>query len=250
MPLVLVILIVAAAITITVVLLARRRARRSAAPVAHSERLTTLPRYRRMLLVYRIMLLSLVAVVALAATATGLLSARPVNSEITQPLTYNRDIVLCLDVSGSMVEYDAEVLKQFESLAESFAGERIALVLWSSSAVQTFPLTDDYDYLQSQIALVRESMELSVDYDYSGYPYWNGTLVAEGASLIGDGLASCVLTFDRTDEKRSRSVVLATDNDINGTPIMTLDEAGAFATSRDVRVYGIDRDQLPGGRIV
>jgi Ca-activated chloride channel family protein len=35
-------------------------------------------------------------------------------------------------------------------------------------------------------------------------------------------------------------VVLATDNDINGTPIMTLDEAGAFAASRDVRVYGID----------
>ena len=33
-----------------------------------------------------------------------------------------------------------------------------------------------------------------------------------GSSLIGDGLASCVLRFDRLDEERARSIVFATDN--------------------------------------
>jgi Ca-activated chloride channel homolog len=181
-----------------------------------------------------------VLVIALSATASGLLASRPVSSEVTQPQNYSRDIVLCLDVSGSMVEYDAEVIRQFEALAKEFAGERIALVLWSSSAVQTFPLTDDYDYLVAQLALVREGMELSVQDDYSGYPYWNGTLVAEGASLIGDGVASCVMSFDRLDTRRSRTIILATDNVINGEPLVTLEEAGEYATEREVRIFSIN----------
>ena len=240
MGLVLVGLVLATAVIVTIVLLARKRARAAGAPVAHSERLTALPRYRRMLAAYRVLLLGLVGVIAIAATATGLLAARPVDSALSTPQTYNRDIVLCLDVSGSMVEYDAEVIRQFEALADEFAGERIALVLWSSTDVQTFPLTDDYDYLKGQLALVRDGMERSVDNDYGGYPYWNGTLVAEGASLIGDGLASCVMSFDRLDSRRSRTVILATDNVINGEPLVTLDEAAEFAVEREVRVWAIN----------
>lgn len=240
MPLVLVVLVLVAAVLITIVLLGRRRKRLGAAPVAHSERLTALPRYRMMLGIYRVVLLGLVAVVALAALSTGLLASRPVASEVTQPQNYSRDIVLCLDVSGSMVEYDAEVIRQFEALAEEFAGERIALVLWSSSAVQTFPLTDDYDYLRTQLGLVRDGMERSVRDDYTGYPYWNGTLVAEGASLIGDGVASCVMTFDRLDTRRSRTIILATDNVINGVPLVTLEQAGEYAVDREVRIFSIN----------
>jgi len=240
MPLVLVGMLIAGAVALTIVLLLRRRVRRSAAPVAHSERLTALPRFRRMLVVYRVALLLVVAVVAGSLVATGLLAARPVDAEITRSTTYTRDIVLCLDVSGSMVEYDAQVIEQFEALADEFAGERLALVLWSSSAVQTFPLTDDYEFVGEQLRQVRESMELSVEDDYSGYPYWNGTLVAEGASLIGDGLASCVMSFDRLDSRRSRTIILATDNVINGEPIVSLEEAGEFATDRGVRVFAIN----------
>ena len=77
---------------------------------------------------------------------------------------------------------------------------------------------------------------------------WNG----RGSSLIGDGLASCVKSFPATDgtaqdgqrrrtgHRRSRSVVLATDNFLSGDPIFTLDQAGALAQERDVRVYALN----------
>jgi len=240
MPLVLIGLTIAAAVAVTVALLLRRAARRGAAPVAHSDRLTALPRFRRVLATYRGLLAGLIVVVILAAVSIGVVASRPVSSKLTHPENYNRDIVLCLDVSGSMVDYDAVVIEAFEELVHEFDGERIALVLWNSSSAQVFPLTDDYDYLSSQLAAVRESMEGAYDSDYGGYNYWNGTLVADGASLIGDGLASCVLRFDRVETDRSRTIVLATDNVINGEPLMTFEEAADFAIERGVRVFGIN----------
>ena len=239
MPLVLAGLTVAAAIVVTVILLMHRAARKRAAPVAHSDRLTALPRFRSVLAVYRALLAGLLVAVILAALTIGVVASRPVSSTLTHSETYSRDIVLCLDVSGSMVDYDALVIEAFEELVDEFDGERIALVLWNSSSAQVFPLTDDYDYLSNQLATVRESMEGS--YESGGsYNYWNGTLVAPGASLIGDGLASCVLRFDRLDSERSRTIVLATDNVINGEPLLTLDDAVEFAIDRDVKVFGIN----------
>lgn len=239
MPLVLGALTVVAAVVATVVLLVHRAARRRAAPVAHSDRLTALPRFRRVLGTYRALLAALIAVVILAAFAVGVIASRPVSSTLTHSETYSRDIVLCLDVSGSMVGYDALVIEAFEELIDEFDGERVALVLWNSSSAQVFPLTDDYDYLAAQLETVRESMEGSYEPGAS-YNYWNGTLVADGASLIGDGLASCVLRFDRLDSERSRTIVLATDNVINGEPLLTFEEAADFAIDRDVRVFGIN----------
>jgi len=239
MPLILAGLTVVAAIVVTVILLVHRAARRRAAPVAHSDRLTALPRFRSVLAVYRALLAGLLVAVILAALTIGVVASRPVSSKLTHSETYSRDIVLCLDVSGSMVDYDALVIEAFEDLVGEFDGERVALVLWNSSSAQVFPLTDDYDYLSSQLATVRESMEGSYE-SGSSYNYWNGTLVADGASLIGDGLASCVLRFDRLDTERSRTIVLATDNVINGEPLLTFDEAADFAIERDVRVFGIN----------
>lgn len=241
MPIVLGALLVVAAGVLSVVIIRRRRTRtKGSLPVAHSERLATLPGYRRLLLRYRILVGILLGLAAVSAVSSGVLASRPVDSVVENADRFNRDIVLCLDVSGSMVEYDAQILRQFEELALRFAGERISLVVWNSSAVQLFPLTDDYDYLADQLAMVRESMEAAYSLVEPDYNYWNGTAVAEGASLIGDGLASCVLRFDQLDNERSRSIILATDNLINGTPLIGLEEAGDLASEREVRVYGIN----------
>jgi len=235
-----VLIVVAAAVLSAVVIRRQRRLARDAVPVARTERLADLPGYRRLLLRYRVLLCLTLCLIAVSAVSSGVLASRPVDSVVENSDRFNRDIVLCLDVSGSMVDYDASILRQFEELAVRFAGERISLVVWNSSAVQLFPLTDDYDYLAGQLALVRESMETDLSVTDRPYNYWNGTDVGDGASLIGDGLASCVLRFDRLDAERSRSIILATDNLINGTPLLTLEEAGALASERDVRVYGIN----------
>ena len=59
--------------------------------------------------------------------------------------------MLCLDVSGSMIAYDAAVLEVFEQLTEEFTGERISMVVFNASAVTYFPLTNDYDYIVAAI---------------------------------------------------------------------------------------------------
>jgi hypothetical protein len=135
----------------------------------------------------------------------------------------------------------------FTELAADFDGERIGLTIFDSSAVQVFPLTDDYAYVQGQLTMAKDAF--NGEAGSSGF--LDGTWNGRGSSLIGDGLASCVENFPTADaisrdgkaqdqSPRSRTVVLATDNFLSGDPIFTLDEAGALAQERNVRVYALN----------
>jgi hypothetical protein len=163
-------------------------------------------------------------------------SARPMSSQTIEPVDTSRDIMLCLDVSGSMSEVDVEVLTVFEELLEDFEGERIGLTIFNSSPVQIFPLTDDYEFIRGHLQSIRESF----DYIDEIPEHWVGTLNGNGASLIGDGLAACAMAFDHPDDERSRSIIFATDNEVNGASIVTLDEAAAYAKSIGVRVFALN----------
>lgn len=230
--------LIAAVISVALWLHARRRARSGAdaVPLAHSDRLTELPAYRAALARYRATLFGAIAVLAVVLIAAIVMSSRLVSIGSYQPEMRNRDIVLCLDVSGSMIDYDAALVKTFRDLVDEFDGERIGLVLFNASAVTYFPLTSDYAFVHEQLAFLEEDLSSPL----SDYEFINGTLLGEGSSLIGDGLGSCVMRFDDIERERSRSVVLATDNYVAGEPILTLPEAGDFARERDVRVYGIN----------
>ncbi|KQR40556.1 hypothetical protein ASF80_11215 [Microbacterium sp. Leaf159] len=206
------------------------------ARVARAERLRALPTFRtalnrRVLALSGILLLGVVA-----ALSAGVVSARPMSSQTIQPVNTSRDIMLCLDVSGSMREVDVEVLTVFEELLEDFEGERIGLTIFNSSPVQIFPLTDDYEFIRGHLQSIRESF----DFTESIPEHWVGTLNGNGASLIGDGLAACTMAFDHPDDERSRSIIFATDNEVNGASIVTLDEAAAYADSIDVRVFALN----------
>lgn len=60
----------------------------------------------------------------------------------------------------------------------------------------------------------------------------------DASSLVGDGLAACGLAFDLDDEERSRSIIMATDNEVFGDPIYTTTEAAQLATERDITLHG------------
>jgi hypothetical protein len=153
----------------------------------------------------------------------------------------NRDIVLCLDVSGSMIDVDAEVVSTFLRLAEGFRGERISMVIFNSSAVPVFPLTDDYDFVSDQLRRAQRSLTLVDGKD----PFFAGTLNGAGSSLIGDGLATCVRSFDHPELKRARSVILASDNEAAGKSLFTLPEGGQLATTAGIQVYGMNPSDNP-----
>jgi hypothetical protein len=227
---------------------ARRR------PAAHVDRLTMLPEYQAALRRHRRWLAVAALACASLLVSTAVAAARPVEVTTTRPEQHNRDIMLCLDASGSMSTTDAAVVDVFAGLAAEFDGERIGLTIFDSSAIQVFPLTDDYGYAQEQLRLARDA--------FDGKPgssgFLDGTWSGRGSSLIGDGLASCLNSFPpqltdagRAKEgnapQRSRSVVLATDNFLSGEPIMTLPEAAAVAEDRAVRVYALNPGDLDYG---
>ncbi|MGO4598771.1 VWA domain-containing protein [Terrabacter sp. 2RAF25] len=216
-----------------------RRSARAAAAVANSTGLTQLPEYRRALRLHRIRMavLALSAVLLGGAALVG--AARPLDTTVDKPQTRSRDIMLCLDISGSMAAYDATLVATFKTLVKSFQGERIGLVIFNSSAATVFPLTDDYDFINDELDTATKALSGDPELD----SFFAGTFNGRGTSLIGDGLATCVSSFDKVDLQRARSVVFATDNHLAGRPIIDVDEAGELAKAKGVRVYGLNPEE-------
>lgn len=235
----------AAAAAVAAIKFARRRKPRGHgstdeddAPIAnvfHAEASLVFRRLRRR---YQSLMGVEVASLSLVGLAAIGLTMRPLSEHRDDREVSNRDVMLCLDVSGSMIQLDVDVLASFATLTAGLEGERIGLTIFNGSAVSVFPLTDDSEYIADTLA---ESARLLVEHKQL---FTQGTNEG-GSSLIGDGLASCVLRFDRLDERRSRSIVFVTDNMRAGSPIMTIQEAGEFAVDRDIFVYAIAAEHTP-----
>ncbi|MEJ1922603.1 VWA domain-containing protein [Microbacterium sp. KHB019] len=239
-----VVLAVATGLTIGLRRGVRHRTEHSA-PIARAERLRTLPSFRRAVNRRTAALAGILALGVVTTVVAGVVAARPMSSQTIQPVNTSRDIMLCLDVSGSMSDVDVEVLSVFEELLDGFEGERIGLTIFNSSPVQVFPLTDDYEFIRTHLQSIRESF----DYTDEIPEHWIGTLNGPGASLIGDGLASCAMRFDHLDDERSRSIILATDNELAGASIVTLEEAAQYAASTGIRVFALNPVQGVNTRI-
>lgn len=200
--------------------------------VANTATVRTTERYR--VLARRHLRRALIGVISVIAMAAGslLLMGRPssaTNSETTQ---HNRDIMICLDVSGSMLETDEKLLRGIAAIVGDMKGERVGLTVWNSSSVSVFPLTNDYAFIAEQLeSAAQKASDVSSDLR-------DGTDSGPDSSAVPDGLMNCLDRFDRPDQTRARSVLLATDND-SGKTIFSPDEAFAEAKRRDVAVYGI-----------
>ncbi len=209
-------------------------------PVAHTKRLRGLPEYQRALKHYRWLVRGALALLILALLSSMLLTSRPATMSVVTPAQRNRDIMLCLDVSGSVIETDIAVVEQFEQLVKNFSGQRFGLTIFNSSAISKIPLTDDYQLIQEELKNAKNGIKDvrdNIKYDYTA-----GTTAgySRGSSLVGDGLASCVIHLGENDTHRSQSVILATDNEVSGKPIATTAQAATLAKQKNIRVYAID----------
>jgi len=136
-----------------------------------------------------------------------------------------------------------------ELLFQAGEGERVALVVWNTTAQTMVPLTDDYDLLRSQFEEAANALDFNPTYANpmsSKYiTTFGGTLLNEvrASSLIGDGLASCSLAFDTNKvEDRSRSIVLASDNqavDPEHQQVYSLAEAADLASQENIRLFSL-----------
>lgn len=226
-------------------ILQKKKHQKGTVLVSNTTRFVTNPIYRKAITNYKFGVLSIILLLVISIGLAGVIAAKPVNISKTSVTQYNRDIVLCLDVSGSMIEVDNQIVEKFEELVKGFKGERVGLVVWNSSPHMVFPLTDNYDYIEENLQKVGNyfdavsgglNLGIKPEDDLARY-----TMNSNGGSLIGDGLAACGLAFDKEEssEQRSKSIILATDNVINGTPLITFEEATTYVTKENITVYGI-----------
>lgn len=214
--------------------------------VASSARLRALPRFRA-LVVSRLRWLRLgLAGLLIACMGTALLVSRLVVVASDDEMMHNRDVMLCLDVSASMEAVDTAVVDAFTQVSQQLASERIGLIAFDAGAVTLFPLTNDASFIQQSLTQVGGMVR-----DLSSTPIPGSRIGNAGSSLIGDGLASCANRFDRLDENRSRTIVLATDGLVSGEPIYSIDQGAQLAADNGIMVFVIapnhqDQDALAG----
>lgn len=254
-----------ALVTGVVVLLAlavalyRPRAKAGAVRVAHTARLRDLPIYRRAVRRRRLALGAVALVLLVAIGVSAYVAARPSVVETHRSQLDNRDIVLCLDTSGSMKDQNLAVVRTFRQLTAELAGERIALVVFNSMPLVLFPLTDDYDLARTELADAEASLE-----QHGGRLGAGAYDLALGVSLVGDGLQGCVRQFTADDEAsrlrgeagggaaadatRSRVIILATDNQQRSRDdqeLFTVTEAAEHARSLGAAVITLDANPNP-----
>ncbi|MBO6003745.1 MAG: VWA domain-containing protein [Aeriscardovia sp.] len=189
--------------------------------------------------------------------AMGLVS-RPSSIEKLQSTSISRNIVLCLDVSGSALPFDEQVIASYLQLVSKFKTERIGMSIFNSTSKTVFPLTDDYKLVTSELdsaltalkgVVNQTSINNMTTQQYQDINnFLSGTDNMKGSSsLIGDGLVSCENMFPgfsasaQTTQARvaPASIVLATDNILAGRPVYTLHQAMQLAKFNSIRVDGL-----------
>lgn len=134
------------------------------------------------------------------------------------------DIVLCIDVSGSMTAQDLTPnrLEAAKNVAIDFVNKRLtdrmAVVIFSGESFTQCPLTTDRVVLVSAIENIR-----------------NGLL--EDGTAIGSGLGTSVDRL-RTSKSKSKVVILLTDGENNGG-LIDPQTAKEIAKAFQIKVYTI-----------
>jgi Ca-activated chloride channel family protein len=135
------------------------------------------------------------------------------------------DIMLCFDISGSMMAKDfaPNRLEASKELAAEFvagrAGDNIGIVIFSAVSFTLVPLTTYHDAVFAQMQNIR-----------SGYLENEGT-------AVGSGIATCV---DRLKDSKSKSkiIILLTDGvDYGG--VIPPDIAMEMAKLYNIKIYSI-----------
>ena len=161
----------------------------------------------------------------LALSALIIAMARPqTKNDEQQAEGEGVDIVLCLDVSGSMTAQDftPNRMEAAKKVASDFLDrrltDRIAIVIFSGESFTQCPLTTDRAVLKSAVESIR-----------------NGLL--EDGTAIGDGLSTSVDRL-RSSKTKSKVIILLTDGENNGG-LIGPDNAKEIAKAFGIKVYTI-----------
>lgn len=161
----------------------------------------------------------------LAITALIIALARPVNVHAeSETTTEGIDIVLAMDISGSMLARDfvPDRLTSAKKIASEFVGERsgdrLAVVAFAGEAFTQTPLTSDQATVQTMLSRLRSG-------------------VVDDGTAIGNGLATAINRL-RESGAKSKVVVLLTDG-VNNRGQISPATAAEIARDLGIKVYTI-----------
>ena len=178
---------------------------------------------------WRVRLRPLLSVLRLAALALGIVAlARPQQIEANATFAGEGiDIVMVLDISGSMREGGLDAANKIEAAKRALKKfldtrkeDRIGFVAFKSQSRVMSPLSTDYTALKKQVDEAEKQ----------------NAFLDEGTA-IGLGIADGVILL-RDSHARSRVIVMATDGENNVTR-MEPEVAGKIAESLGIRLYTI-----------
>ena len=166
--------------------------------------------------------------------------ARPVNlDKVITPPVEGKDIMIALDVSGSMEALDFKphnrleaAKKVIEQFVKGRTNDRIGLVFFAGDAYLQVPLTMDY----GMFAMLTNRLK---------------TGVIEDGTAIGNGLGLALSRLDESSAK-SRLLILLTDG-ANNAGNVSPDNAAEIAKKIGVKIYpiliGTDKEvPFPAGK--
>ncbi len=175
---------------------------------------------------FRYWLRHLPIVLRVAAIATIIVAiARPQTIEESRTTSSEGiDIMMAIDVSGSMLarDFEPDRITAAKRVASSFIGDRygdrIGLAVFAGEAFTQSPLTTDQGTLQTLLGRIRSGL-------------------IEDGTAIGDGLATALNRLRESDAK-SKVIILLTDGVNNRGAIAPL-TAASIAKEMGVKVYTI-----------
>ena len=169
--------------------------------------------------------LSVLRLLALSSLIVAMARPRTVDISNRTKTTKGIDIVMAVDVSGSMLAKDLkpnrmEALKRVaENFVEQRPNDRIGLVVYASEAYTKTPVTSDK-------AIVAEAIE-SIKYDN----------VLKDGTGIGMGLATAVNRL-KDSKAKSKVIILLTDG-VNNAGFIEPETAADIAKQYGIKVYTI-----------
>ena len=234
---VLLLAIVALFVTIALVITKTSKKRRKKSnrtkflALANTKPVRELPEYKSAKKKYNLLIIASGLLFLIVFVSTAVLVARPVSVSVAKPEYDTRDIMLCLDVSGSMTYYIEDLSNSFIEMVNGLEGQRVGVTIFDGVYMTLVPLSDDY----GSILAVLEGLKTDFNRYYSAI-----ASVQSNVSEIGPGLVGCINGFDKLgEEERMRAVILATDNYASEAQPVNLTQAANYAKRYDIITYGL-----------
>lgn len=209
--------------------------------------------YKQLAKKYHIIAYTSLGLLIFGILTVTILSSRIITVQEIDDKIYNRDIILCMDISTSMNMVNRKIADTYDNIVASMKKERFGISIFNKVSLLRVPLTDDYDFVREELDIMRHIYDLigySEDIDWSKLSddeesevlaYLSPTTPSGSgvSSATGDGLASCIFDFPDLETERSRIIILSSDNEVYGDQKIDLIDSAKIAKKKNIKVYAL-----------